>query len=42
VASYLIEGGGTRHFEHTKRFLYADEGAWRALLEKLVRAPRPT
>jgi uroporphyrinogen decarboxylase len=37
VASYLIEGGGTRHFEHTKRFMYADEGAWRALMEKIVR-----
>jgi uroporphyrinogen decarboxylase len=37
VASYLIEGGGTRHFEHTKRFMYGDEGAWNALLEKIVR-----
>ncbi len=37
VASYLIEGGGTQRFERTKRFMYADEGAWRALLEKLVR-----
>lgn len=37
LASYLIEGGGSRHFEHTKRFLYADEGAWNALLAKLAR-----
>jgi uroporphyrinogen decarboxylase len=37
VASYLIEGGSTRTFAHTKRFMYADEGAWRALLEKIVR-----
>jgi uroporphyrinogen decarboxylase len=37
VASYLIEGGGTRHFQHTKRFMYGDEGAWRALMEKIVR-----
>ena len=37
VASYLIEGGGTRHFEHTKRLMYGDEGAWRALMEKIVR-----
>ena len=37
LASYLIEGGSSRHFEHTKRFLYTDEGAWNALLGKLVR-----
>ena len=37
VASYLIEGGGTRHFEHTKRLMYGDEGAWRALMEMIVR-----
>jgi len=38
VASYLIEGGSTRTFEKTKRFLYADGGAWRALMGKLVPA----
>lgn len=37
LASYLIEGGSSRHFEQTKRFLYADEGAWNALLGKLAR-----
>lgn len=37
IASYLIEGGGTRSFEHTKRFMYEDEGAWNALMEKIVR-----
>ncbi len=37
VASYLIEGRGTRHFERTKRFMHGDEGAWRALMEKIVR-----
>jgi len=37
LASYMIEGGGSRHFENTKRFMYADPGAWRALMEKLVR-----
>ena len=38
VASYLIEGGSTRHFERTKALMYRDEGAWNALLAKLVRA----
>ena len=37
LASYMIEGGGSRNFEHTKRFMYADSGAWHALMEKLVR-----
>ena len=37
LASYMIEGGGSRHFENTKRFMYADSGAWHALMEKLVR-----
>jgi uroporphyrinogen decarboxylase len=38
VASYLVEGRGTRHFAHTKRLMYGDEGAWNALLAKVVRA----
>ncbi|MCA9793202.1 MAG: uroporphyrinogen decarboxylase [Candidatus Eremiobacteraeota bacterium] len=38
VASYMIEGGPSRDFEHTKRIMYGDEGAWRALMEKIARA----
>jgi uroporphyrinogen decarboxylase len=38
VASYLVEGRGSRHFEHVKAFMYGDEGAWNALMAKLVRA----
>jgi uroporphyrinogen decarboxylase len=38
LASYVIEGGGSRHFLHTKALMYRDSGAWRALMEKLVRA----
>jgi uroporphyrinogen decarboxylase len=38
VASYLIEGGGSRHFQHTKTLMYRDSGAWHALMEKLSRA----
>ncbi len=37
VASYMIEGGSSRHFAHTKTLMYGDEGAWRALMEKIVR-----
>jgi uroporphyrinogen decarboxylase len=37
IASYLIEGRGTRSFEFTKRFMYEDEGAWNALMAKIVR-----
>src|SRR5205823_5965278 len=38
VASYMIEGGASRHFEHTKTLMHGDEGAWNALLAKIVRA----
>jgi uroporphyrinogen decarboxylase len=36
LASYLIEGGGSTHYIHTKTFLWRDPGAWRALLDRLV------
>jgi uroporphyrinogen decarboxylase len=38
VASYIVEGGTSRQFTHTKALMYSDEGAWRALCEKIVRA----
>jgi uroporphyrinogen decarboxylase len=38
VASYAIEGGGSRHYEHTKGLMYRDAGAWHALMEHLTRA----
>jgi uroporphyrinogen decarboxylase len=37
LASYLIEGGGSRTYARTKGFMYTDPGAWRALMERLVR-----
>jgi uroporphyrinogen decarboxylase len=37
VASYLIEGGSSRNYIETKRIMYQDPGAWRALMELLVR-----
>src|ERR1019366_6132122 len=37
LASYLIEGGGSRNYRHTKALMYGDSGAWRALMEFLAR-----
>jgi len=36
LASYAIEGGATRSFAVTKRFMYAEPRAWHALLERLA------
>ncbi|MGA3324701.1 MAG: uroporphyrinogen decarboxylase [Terriglobia bacterium] len=38
LASYLIEGGGSRNYRHTKALMYRDVGAWRALMERLARS----
>ena len=38
LASYTIEGGASRSFLHTKTLMYRDEGAWKTLMERLVRA----
>jgi uroporphyrinogen decarboxylase len=38
LASYLVEGGGSRDWLRTKGLMHADPGAWRALMEKLARA----
>ena len=38
LASYLIEGGGSDDWALTKRFLFTDPGAWRALMERLSSA----
>ncbi len=36
LASYMIEGSGSRNWIETKSLMYSDPGAFRALLEKLV------
>lgn len=36
LASYVIEGGASRHFLRTKSLMYRDSGAWRALMQRLA------
>ncbi len=38
LASYAIEGGGSRDFKHTKTLMYADPSAWDAFLERVVQS----
>lgn len=37
LASYIIEGGASKSYIHTKALMYRDPGAWRALMKHLVR-----
>ena len=37
VASYAVEGGGSRHYQNTKMLMHRDRGAWRALMDRLTR-----
>jgi len=38
LASYAIEGGGSRNYLHTKSLMYRDEGAWDTVMGRLSRA----
>lgn len=38
LASYAIEGGGSRNYLFTKAMMYNDEGAWRTLMDRLSRS----
>jgi uroporphyrinogen decarboxylase len=37
LASYMIEGGGSKQWVETKRLMYRNPAAWQALLRKLCR-----
>jgi uroporphyrinogen decarboxylase len=36
LASYMIEGGGSRNYIETKKLMYGETAAWRGLLDKIV------
>ena len=35
LASYAIEGGGSRNYVHTKKLMYSSPAAWHALMDRL-------
>lgn len=35
LVSYMIEGGGSRNYHHTKSLMYRDSGAWYVLMSKM-------
>ena len=37
LASYMIEGGGSRHYIETKRLMYQEPEAWDELMRRIVR-----
>lgn len=36
LASYMVEGGSSRNYVHTKKMMYTDPLAWETLMHKLV------
>ncbi|HKE55425.1 MAG TPA: uroporphyrinogen decarboxylase [Pyrinomonadaceae bacterium] len=38
LASYLIEGGGSKNYVHTKKLMHDDSGAWHAMMSLISRA----
>lgn len=38
LASYMVEGGASKNYIHTKTLMYADSGAWHAMMSLIARA----
>jgi uroporphyrinogen decarboxylase len=38
IASYIVEGGGSRNYVRTKQLMYDDSGAWHAMMSLISRA----
>lgn len=38
IASYIVEGGGSKNYVNTKRLMYDDDGAWHAMMSLISRA----
>jgi uroporphyrinogen decarboxylase len=38
LASYMIEGGGSKNYVHAKKLMYDDSGAWHAMMSLIARA----
>jgi uroporphyrinogen decarboxylase len=38
LASYIIEGSGSKNYIHTKSLMYSDSGAWHAMMSLISRA----
>ncbi len=36
LASYMIEGGGSRNYAHAKALMFGDQGAWNELMQRLT------
>lgn len=41
LASYMIEGGGSRHYAATKSLMWSDPSGWRELMERIVSVLAP-
>ncbi|HEY6230826.1 MAG TPA: uroporphyrinogen decarboxylase [Pyrinomonadaceae bacterium] len=37
LASYIVEGGASKNYVHTKTLMYNDSGAWHAMMSRIAR-----